>query len=293
MDVNAIWAPRALESLGRILDAARALRLPVDSLAASHPALARYGRDPAALRRAVEAWRGAEKHFVVALAPEDVRQRVAARLAAMPAAERAYWTSRGETAAATRDSLTFLALALDASGRPIGVANSDPSTALFLGEGEGDATPPDAATMARVLRDVRLFVRAYPVGLLVDGVGPVVANDAYAPPHVWGAFDRDRYHGPRVVWGREVNLRPLGVANRIAAAGDTTGSPARAAYVRELRDAAERVRASVEASGFHGELWSYEFPNGRLAPARYGTGSDAQLWSTTDLAVEFASGRGG
>jgi hypothetical protein len=134
-----------------------------------------------------------------------------------------------------------------------------------------------------VLRDVRLFVRPYPVGLLIDGVGPVVANDAYAPPPVWHAFERDPYHGPRVVWGREVNLFLLGAARHVASAGDTS-----TAYARELRDAIRTVRGAVAASGFHSELWSYGFDGGHPVPRRYGSGADVQLWSTTDLAVQFA-----
>jgi hypothetical protein len=138
-----------------------------------------------------------------------------------------------------------------------------------------------------------LFVRAYPVGLLVEGVGPVVANDAYAPPAVWDPFVRDPYHGPRVVWGREVNLFLLGAAGRAAdadaaaRAGDATA----AAYASELRAAAERVRAAAEASGFHSELWSYGVEGARVLPRRYGTGADVQLWSTTYLAVQFALSR--
>jgi hypothetical protein len=100
---------------------------------------------------------------------------------------------------------------------------------------------------------------------------------------VWAAFARDPYHGPRVVWGREVNLFLLGAAGRI-----TTADPRAAA---ELRDAVRRVRAAANASGFQSELWSYEVARGRLAAARYGTGADVQLWSTTDLAVEFTLAR--
>ena len=138
---------------------------------------------------------------------------------------------------------------------------------------------------------MRPFATPYPVGLLVPGVGPVVANDAYAPPAVWPAFERDPYHGPRVVWGREVNLFLLGAAERLRAAGDTTGDPPRAAYVRTLREAITRVAAEVEASGFHSELWSYTVVDGRPAPTRYGSGGDVQLWSTTDLAVAYALAR--
>ena len=139
-----------------------------------------------------------------------------------------------------------------------------------------------------MLRDVRTFVRRYPVGLLVDGIGPVVANDAYATPPVWQAFERDRYHGPRVVWGRENNLFLLGATRRAQAAAGVTETAALSAYRRELASAIQQVGSAVDASGFHSELWSYELRGGRVVPVRYGSGSDVQLWSTTDLAVGYA-----
>jgi hypothetical protein len=185
---------------------------------------------------------------------------------------------------AADDSLAFLALSLDASGRPIGVANTDPATRLFLLPA---GAMRDTAAAADVLRDVRLFVRPYPVGLFIDRVGPVVANDAYARPAVWEAFERDRYHGPRVVWGREVNLFLLGVAAQLAAADGGTDSPEAA----QLRAAIRKVRDAVRASGFRSELWSYELRDGRVVPVRYGSGADVQLWSTTDLAVQYALSR--
>ena len=296
MDVNVIWAPHALESVGRILDVLRAIGIAPDSFArasgdleAGTP-LGHYARDPESLHRAVDTWRRADRHFVVRLAPADVRARTTARLAAMTNDERRYWTGVVSRTHADNDSLVFLALALDGKGQPIAVANSDPATRLFLGEGEGPRASPDARERADVLRDVRLFSRPYPVGLLVDGVGPVVASDAYATPSIWRDFERDRYHGPRVVWGRENNLFLIGAMARIAEASSPGGQtdPATASYVRELRDAVNRVLSAVETSGFHSELWSYELKNGRIVPVRYGSGSDVQLWSTTDLVVQFA-----
>jgi hypothetical protein len=287
MDVNAIWAPHALESIADILAIVRTLGFSTDSLARAKPELlgdtplGAYARDSAALRAAVDTWWTASRHFVVRLGPDQVRARVAARLAAMPAAERDYWTNVVASSGADRDSLVFLAVSLDAAGQPIGVANTDPATRLFLGD-RGDA-----AAVQDALRDVRLFVRAYPVGLLIDQAGPVAANDAYAPPPIWQAFVRDHYHGPRVVWGREVNLFLAGVASRIAAA---RGTPL-ARHVPELRAALERVQSAADASGFQSELWSYEMREGRLVPVRYGISSDVQLWSTTDLAVQFALSR--
>ena len=296
MDVNVIWAPHALESVGRILDAVRAIGIAPDSFApaggeleAGTP-LGHYARDPGSLHRAVDTWRGADRHFVVRLAPEDVRAKMTARLAVMTDDERRYWTDVASRTHADRDSLVFLALSLDGNGHPIAVANSDPATRLFLGDGEGPRTSPDARARADVLRDAHVFVRPYPVGLLVDGVGPVVANDAYAPPSIWSAFERDRYHGPRVVWGRENNLFLIGAMARIddARRKGAPTDPATASYVRELRDAVNRVLSAVESSGFHSELWSYELKNGRVVPVRYGSGSDVQLWSTTDLVVQYA-----
>ena len=144
---------------------------------------------------------------------------------------------------------------------------------------------------ARALRDVHTFVRAYPAGLLIDGIGPVAANDAYATPAVWQAFVRDPYHGPRVVWGREVNLFLLGVANQIAAARRSPQLPDVDGFVGTLRVAAERVQQAADASGFQSELWSYDFSGGRPVPVRYGSGADVQLWSTTDLVVRYMLAR--
>ena len=138
-------------------------------------------------------------------------------------------------------------------------------------------------------------MRPYPVGLLVNGVGPVVANDAYAPPRVWEVFEKDAYHSPRVVWGREVNLLLLGLTHQIGAAYDASGrlrDRSLEPYVRVLNDALQRTLAAVNASGLkHNELWSYRIEGERLIPTRYGTSSDVQLWSTTDLAVQFALSR--
>ena len=290
MDINAIWAPHALASIARILDELHALGFAADSLSARTPGLAAgtplgtYARDPARLATAIDTWRAASRHFVVRLSPAEVSSRVAARLAAMPPAERDYWSGLVTRTKADQDSLEFLALALDAEGRPIGVANTDPAMRLFLGDvAPASSAAPPVGSRAAALRDVRLFVRPYPVGLMIAEVGPVVANDAYAPPAVRNAFERDSYHGPRVVWGREVNLFLLGAA-RLAGDGD-------AAFAGELRASIDSVRRAVAASGFHSELWSYEVSGGRVVPARYGISADVQLWSTTDLAVEYALSR--
>jgi hypothetical protein len=293
MDINAIWVPRALESTSEILASLRRLGFTQSQRARLATAIAGtplddFARNPAQLQRAVDNWNGAVRHFVVSLSAPEIRARVEPKLQSLSADERAYWQRVLASSGADRQPLEFLALSLDSSGRPIPVVNSDPATWLLLRDRK-DNTP---GARERATRDVRAFMRAYPVGLFVDRLGPLVANDAYASPAVWEAFERDRYHSPRVVWGREVNLFMLGLSKEISSSvGRRLGRPrdeAGAAYVNELRDALRRTSAAVEASGLkHTELWSYEIANGRLNPIRYGAATDIQLWNVTDLAVQF------
>jgi hypothetical protein len=186
LDVNAIWAPHALAGVATILDALKELGLAPANHAGPLAALA---RDRAALERAVAAWKGAERHFRVSLAPDEVTKRVGARLAFLPAAEREYWEGVLRRDGAARDTLRFLALSLDAAGRPIPIVNTDPAMALLL----------DSLGRDRALELVGPILMPYPVGLFVDDLGPVTANDAYAGRDVWEAFRRDAYHSPTVV----------------------------------------------------------------------------------------------
>jgi hypothetical protein len=294
MDINAIWVPTALESIGEIATALHSLGFSNDALAgttsgASSRALMELLRDSAVFQRSLENWRGASRRFVVSLTPAEIRSAMQQKTQWMPAGDRVYWQNVLASSGASNQPLEFLALSLDSAGKPIRVVNTDPATRLLL----RDARDVGASETAAVLRDVRAILRPYPVGLFIDRLGPVVANDAYAPRSVWEAFRTDTYHSPRVVWGREVNLVLLGLANQISGATDQAGRPLRpdlAPYVTELRDAWRRVNTAVEASGLkHNELWSYQIVNGSLQPIRYGASTDVQLWNVTDLAVQFVS----
>ena len=296
MDINAIWVPRALQSIGEILASLRAIGFTQKELAAAAPRfgdtpLAELARDSVFFQRAIQNWRGAVRHFVVSLTPEAIQTKVAAKLQWLPPAERSYWQAVLAASGADKSPLEFLAISLDSAGRPIPVVNTDPATGLFL----RDVSDTTGAALAAVRRDVRAIVRPFPVGLFVDQLGPLVANDAYASPAVWEAFRRDTYHSPRVVWGREVNLVLLGLANQIAGTTDTAGRPrdsTLASHVTEMRDALRRINAAVNASGLkHNELWSYEISDGALTPIRYGASTDVQLWNVTDLAVQFVLSR--
>jgi hypothetical protein len=233
-DVNAIWVPGALRAIAVI-------RGQLDSTAGLP--------DSATLARAIATWDGAGTHFQVALAPADVAVRVRAKVASLPDVERAHWDSVLARSGMPQDTLRFVSVSLDSLGNPIPVMNTDP---MMAGQGE------------------RTFLLPYPVGLLIDGLGPVTANDAYAPPGVWQMFERDLYHSPRVVWGRDVNVLLAALARR----GDRAG--------------VDSIVGAVDRSGLrHAELWSYHIDAHGLHPVRYGSSGDVQLWSLTDLAVQF------
>jgi len=269
MDVNAIWVPHALDAVGTILDALK--QLGITPVIRAQP-LATFARDRAALAGAVATWKGAERHFRVALARNNVNDRVAARLRWLPPAEEEYWNNVAQRTGAPADTLRFLALSLDGSGRPIPIVNTDPAMLLLV-----DSLSPD-----RTLELIEPILHPYPWGLFVDDLGPVVANDAYATRDVWEAFRRDRYHSPTVVWGRDVNALLAGLARQLPA-GDVG-----AQHAAPRQDALRRISDAVDRSGLrHAELWSYSIENGRLVPSRYGTSSDVQLWSLTDLAVQY------
>src|SRR6267378_2573945 len=226
MDINAIWAPRALQALGEILGALKSIGFSNDQIAAFAPRsgaapLAQFIGDTVFFKRSMQNWRAASRHFLVTLAPQDIRAKVQQKLQWLPAEERAYWQGVLTRTAADTLPLAFLAISLDSAGKPIPVVNTDPATWLLL----RDATNISPDAIAAVRRDVSAITRPYPVGLFVDRLGPVVANDAYAPPSVWEAFRKDTYHSPRVVWGREVNLILLGLANQVSGATDSAGNP--------------------------------------------------------------------
>jgi hypothetical protein len=246
-DVNVVWVPQALRAI-RTIDSTL--------LAIGEPGI--QEADEAA--RAAIAWRETARHFMVSLAPQDVEARVRAKLASLPEPERAHWDSVLARTGFPVDTLRFPAVSLDSAGRPIPVMSTDPGMWLLLAR-------QDSARDAELLRP---FLLPYPVGLFIDGVGLAVANDAYAPPPVWQMFEHDLYHSPRVVWGREVNVLLAALA------------------ARNRPGAVDSVRTAVARSGLqYAELWSYKFENGTLRPVRYGSSSDVQLWTLTDLAVQY------
>ncbi|HXL85572.1 MAG TPA: hypothetical protein VN927_00080, partial [Gemmatimonadaceae bacterium] len=173
MDINAIWVPRALESIAEILASLSDIGFTLNELASVAPEgvvdspLGQFAHDPVFSQRAIQNWNGAVRHFVVTLTPEAIQARVTAKLQWLPAAERAYWQTVLAASGADKSPLEFLAISLDSAGGSIPVVNTDPATWLFLRDGSDTAS--DA--IAAVKRDVRAIMRPYPVGLFVDRLG--------------------------------------------------------------------------------------------------------------------------
>jgi hypothetical protein len=249
-DVNVVWVPTALRAIVTIDSALRAMGQPGVG-------------DSATIAQSAAAWGETARHFAVSLSAAEVAARVSAKLASLPEVERAYWHTVITRCGLPADSLRFPALSLDSAGQPIPVISTDPAMWLLLQRR-------DPATERELLRP---FLEPYPLGLFLDQAGPVTANDVYADSTIWPMFENDLYHSPRVVWGRDVNTLLV------------------AAIPRGLRGVVDSVRAAVARSGLaYSELWSYRIDSttGRgLRPVRYGTSSDVQLWTLTDLAVQY------
>ncbi len=295
MDINVIWVPQALKSLQKILsvldEAGINLKDAQQSMKGfSQTKLSEYMQQPEKLEQALATWSRAEQHFAVHLNAREVQKRIAAKLAWLPGEERDYWqTILSQTHAADHD-ISFLALSLDENGSPLPLPNTDVATRLFLEDFTAKIVH-KVMNASDVIQRLKIVVTPYPVGLFIEGVGPVVVNDAYASPEVWEGFRKDFYHSPRVIWGREVNLFVLGLIRQILAASSDGGKPVPgipATYLEKLNAMLWKTVSAVEASGLkHSELWTYRIEDGVLKPARYPTSTDIQLWNLTDLSVQY------
>jgi hypothetical protein len=297
MDVNVVWVPHALHSAGVILQNLRRLGYTDGDLERASPTLRAsvlggYARAPESMDRAIEVWQGTARHFTVRLSAEEARARIERKLASLPSQEAQYWRDVLSRNAIPERGLEFLALSLDGAGRPVAVMHTDVATRWFLDDVTASVVR-DPGRVPEVVNELNVAFLPYPIGLLVNGLGPLVANDAYATPEVWAAFEQDDYHSPRVVWGREVNLILLGLMRQIdAARAANTQAASLQPYLAALDAALRKTLASAEESGLkHNEVWSYRIEGDRLQPIRWGSSTDVQLWNLTNLVVEFLLAR--
>ena len=295
MDVNAIWAPNALESIQNILNFLQENNFTADDLGKLNPAikgsmLEEFYTEPDKLKNAISIWNDAGKYFWTNLTSQEVNEKINAKLEWLPEEDRTYWENKLKNNWSDNQNIKFLTLSLDENGKKINIENTDPATAIFLNNFTGqilnNKIAPDSLTDL-----IGVFTLPFPAGLFVDSLGPLVANDTYASKEIWETFKNDKYHSPYVVWGREVNLIFLGLSKQILNAYDAQGNlkdPKLQNYVKELKNILDKIHSAVEESGLkYNELWSYQIVNGKLHPKRYETTSDIQLWNITNLSSEF------
>lgn len=264
-DVNAVFVPAALQSA---LDLFRSHLL--------DPYLTPDDRrDFAALPVMTATWQAkAPPLFAMRVPAADARRQVAA-----------YAGGVGVPAAPALDAIdgepvAYDAIALDASGKPVPIENSDVGFALLF----GDPPASQLKTMAETI------ARPFPAGLMT-GAGMLVANPVFAPPALQAEFGPGAYHGT-VVWSWQQALAAAGLARQLRRddlAADVRGKLAAAqSCLWDAIDATSAYRSS--------ELWSWRYSGGRYHVVAFGAGAKdvdesnaAQLWSTVFLALHRPS----
>ncbi|WP_217705160.1 hypothetical protein [Peristeroidobacter soli] len=261
-DVNAVFVPAALDAIDRLLESGLLDGYLTDAQ--------RRTLQKASAQRDV--WsRKAPPMFTVTLPAKQARDQITTYATAVGVDAKTALENLREP------SLTFNALSLDASGKPIPIMHSDDGFALLF-------TQP---TAAQLQRSIDALMRPFPAGLLTP-VGMLVANPAFADRETQSRFDNTAYHGT-VVWSWQQAVFAAGLSRQLARTDLSADLRTRLQTARsqlwKAIDAGNALRSS--------ELWSWSFSNGRYRPEAFGqhnTHADesnaAQLWSTVYLSFQ-------
>ena len=261
-DVNAVLVPAALEATARLLKSGLL-----------DPYLAPGDREPfshAAAR--AKTWRqNAPNLFNMTV--DNSRAHAAvdsyARQIGVPTSD--------ALAALGASSVTYHAISLDASGRPVPIVHSDEGFELLF------ATPEPTA----LDRDVESVTHPFPLGLMTP-VGMLVANPVFADAALEEKFTNHAYHGT-VVWSWQQALFASGLERQLKRTDLPDPVKQHLRTAQQILWRAIKATRSVQSS----ELWSWHFVGGHYNIAPFGaSGTDvdesnaAQLWSSVYLAVK-------
>ncbi len=260
-DVNAVLVPAALEAAARLLQSGL-----LDSFASPEDRTLLGSAATAA-----KVWQArAPNLFVATVDNEHARAAITSYAHQIGVPATAALASLGSS------SVSFHAISLDASGKPVPIIHSDETFALLFGE-------PDPATLAA---DLRAVIGPFPLGLLT-GAGLLVANPVFADAAQRAHFTNHAYHGT-VVWSWQQALFASGLDKQLR----RTDLPV--PVRRELHAAQQALAQVIQAtkSMRTSELWSWRFADGRYRIVPFGSsGTDAdesnaaQLWSSVYLAA--------
>jgi hypothetical protein len=260
-DVNAVLVPAALEATARLMHSGWL-----------SPFLTSGDRE--LLGRAAayaKAWRQAAPKLFNMSVDND-----AAHAAIESYARQAGVPDSNALVALGKNAVTFHAISLDASGKPVPIIHSDEGFELLFA----------TADPAAVDREVDSCMRPFPLGLMTE-VGMVVANPVFADAALQAKFTNHAYHGT-VVWSWQQALFASGLARQLER--KDLPQPVRQHLLTAQQTLWRAIRAthSVQSS----ELWSWQFANGHYQVVPFGLSSTdadesnaAQLWSSVYLAV--------
>jgi hypothetical protein len=261
-DVNAVLVPAALEATARLLrsELLEPFCGPGDRELLGHAAAE------------AKAWRqGAPQLFNMTIDHDTAHAAIDSYARRTGVSATSALTALGDNA------ITFHAIALEASGKPVPVVHSDEGFELLF------ATP----AAAILDRDVESVMRPFPLGLMTD-VGMLVANPVFGEAALQEKFTNHAYHGT-VVWSWQQALFASGLARQLKR--QDLPEPVRQHLLAAQQTLWRAIRASraVQSS----ELWSWQFEAGHYVIAPFGaSGTDvdesnaAQLWSSVYLAVK-------
>lgn len=260
-DVNAVLVPAALDATARLLHSGWLA-----------PFLT--SEDRALLRRATpyaQAWRqGAPKLFNMTVDNDTAHVAVDAY------ARQVGVSDSSALAALDKNAVTFHAISLESSGKPVPIVHSDEGFELLF------ETPEPAA----LDRDVESVMRPFPLGLMTD-VGMLVANPVFADPPLKDKFTNHAYHGT-VIWSWQQALFASGLTRQLQRKDLPQPVKQHLLTAQQTLWRAIRATHSVQSS----ELWSWQFENGHYGVVPFGaSGTDAdesnaaQLWSSVYLTV--------
>jgi hypothetical protein len=260
-DVNAVFAPAALEAAGRFF--ASGLLDPY--LNAADRGMFSRAESMAQIFRAK-----AGTLFDVSVPSVTARKDIADYAAALNISDDAALRSVGDSA------VGFHALALTDDAKPIPVVHSDEGFELLFGH-------PNPAALRQA---VTALMRPFPAGLLTD-VGVVVANPVYATAAIQSQFNKNAYHGT-VIWSWQQAVLAAGLQRQLRRA-DLPPS-----LKQLLRAAQTQLWEAIRSAHTmrNSELWSWTFAGGHFHIAAFGANAAdadesnaAQLWSTVFLAI--------
>ncbi len=294
MDINAIWAPKALESFEIIFSTLKSLNILIEPSIIKNSELGssglkNYYLNPNQLHNAIIIWQNVISRYQVSIDNQTALSDIRGKTEKMLIEESTVWWEILENKLIP-NAITFYAIALDEKGKPVPVMHTDISTLFFLNNFTEEIIQGEK-TSNEVLNFLIHFTEPYPMGLFIQGVGPVVSNDMFASMKVWENFQEDQYHSPKTIWGREVNLLIIGLTKQILTAYDETGKlrdDKLKKYLEELNKILNKIIDSVDQSGLKdSELWSYKVQKDIIIPIRYGISSDIQLWNLTNMAAQY------